>query len=143
MIGRQLDDKVSVSSQITPADIPALAEAGIRAVICNRPDIENPLTLSAERLADAAEAAGIGFTNVPLAHGMLTLDIIAAHRDAIDAADGPVLAYCASGTRSAYLWAFAMASGDRMSTEDILSALDRAGYPAPGLGQQLDQIRAG
>ena len=141
MTGHSLDDKVSVSPQITPEDIPALAEAGVRAIICNRPDMENPESLSSEHMAKAARAAGLTFADIPLAPGMLSLDIIAAQRDAIDAAQGPVLAYCASGTRSAYLWAFAMASDDRMATDDILSALDRAGYPAPGLGPQLDQVR--
>ena len=142
MIERKLDDKVSVAPQIAPEDVAALQEQGITALICNRPDSEVMPDLSSAALGDAAALAGLSFAHVPLGPGGLTLDAIRAHLDAIDAASGPVLAYCASGTRSAYLWAFAMAMADRMTTDDILEALDRAGYPSPGMGPQLDQVRS-
>lgn len=137
-----LDDKVSVSPQIAAEDLGPLKAAGYTTVICNRPDTEVPEYLSAASLGSEAEAAGLDFATVPLAPGMLSLDLIQAHLAAIDAAPGKVLAYCASGTRSAYLWAFAMAAGQRLDNAMILEALDRAGFPSPGLGPQLDQIRA-
>ena len=142
MMLRALDDKVSVAPQIAADDMDALLSEGIVSVICNRPDMEVPPELSSGVLAEHAKSAGLAFANVPLAPGNLTLDTIREQLAAIDAADGPVLAYCASGTRSAILWAFAMALADRMPTQDILSALERAGYPSPGLAPQLDQVRA-
>jgi sulfide:quinone oxidoreductase len=39
---RKLTDTLSVSPQIAAADLPALHAAGIRAIICNRPDGEGP-----------------------------------------------------------------------------------------------------
>ncbi len=142
MIGHRLDDKVSVSPQISPVDLVQLAAEGVTSIICNRPDAEVGPDLASSLLEAAATDAGLGFCTVPLAPGALTLETIANHLEAIDAAKGQVLAYCASGTRSAFLWAFAMAFSDRMVNEDILAALDRAGYPSPGLIPQLDQVRA-
>lgn len=141
MMLRPLDDKVSVAPQIIDDDLAALKQDGVTSLICNRPDVEVPPDLSAQALSDAAKGHGLSFAHVPLSTGGLTLDTIRAHLEAIDAAPGPVLAYCASGTRSAYLWAFAMALSDRLPNEEILAALDRAGFPAPGLGPQLDQVR--
>ena len=143
MIGTSLDGKVFVAPQITVADIPALIEAGVNTVICNRPDIEGAPDMSSGAMAAAAEAEGLNWVNNPLSPGMLSVEVIDAQREAITASEGPVFAYCASGTRSAYLWAFAIASADAMATKEILEALDRAGYPAPMLGPQLDRVRPG
>lgn len=41
MILRKLTDTLSVSPQIAAADLPALHAAGIRAIVCNRPDGES------------------------------------------------------------------------------------------------------
>ena len=142
MIGTPLDDKVSVAPQISQGDLSDLQQEGVTTLICNRPDAEVGPEMSSSAMQAAAHAAGVAFHDVPLAPGMLTVEVIAAHLGAIDEAPGKVLAYCASGTRSAFLWAFAMALGNRLSNEEILDALDRAGYPNPGLGPQLDQVRA-
>ena len=140
MTGAELVPGQMVAPQITPEDIPALKAAGVVAVICNRPDAEVPPDLSAAALKSACEAAGLSFTDNPLAPGGLTMDAIEAQRVALDAAGGPVLAYCASGTRSAILWAFATAMAGETAIDDILAAMARAGYPMPGLAPQLRSV---
>ena len=37
---RRIDDELSVSPQISADDISAIAQAGYRAIVCNRPDGE-------------------------------------------------------------------------------------------------------
>ncbi|WP_224019988.1 beta-lactamase hydrolase domain-containing protein, partial [Burkholderia vietnamiensis] len=37
---RKLTDTLSVSPQIAATDLPALQAAGVRAIVCNRPDGE-------------------------------------------------------------------------------------------------------
>ena len=37
-----LSDTLSVAGQISPADLPAIARAGFKSLICNRPDGESP-----------------------------------------------------------------------------------------------------
>ena len=138
----RLNDKMSVTPQIMPDDLPEIVSQGFRAVVCNRPDNEVPLDVSSEALKAACEGAGIAFFNNPLAPGGLTPEAVAAQAQVMDAAEGPVLAYCASGTRSAILWAFATAGNGDTNPDDIVKALDEAGYAFPGIAPQLHQFAA-
>ena len=139
---REISETYAVSPQIAPEDMAAIRARGFTTVICNRPDMENPPDLHGAAMKAAAEAAGLRFVENPFAAG-LDLSIIDRQRSAIDAAEGPVLAYCRSGTRSATVWALAEAG--RSSTDDILQATARAGYPMDGMRPQLDALaqRAG
>ena len=135
---RQLSSDYSVSPQIDPSDMPAIASAGFKTVINNRPDSENPPDLQAENIKSAAEAAGLNFVDNPFGSMGLGLEVIERQGDAINASNGPVLAYCRSGTRSATIWAFAKA-GD-LTTDEILAATASAGYALDGLQPQLDAM---
>lgn len=136
----KLDDTTSVAPQITPDTIPDLVAAGITTVICNRPDNEVPPEVSSATLRAACQAAGLGFVDNPLAPGGLTRDAIEAQADALSGANGPVLAYCASGTRSALLWAFASAARGTHAPQEIEAALAGAGYSFPGIARQLQSF---
>jgi protein tyrosine phosphatase (PTP) superfamily phosphohydrolase (DUF442 family) len=59
-----------------------------------------------EEIEAAAQAAGLAYAAVPIA-GLPGPGEIAAVRDAVAAADGPVLAFCRSGMRSIVAWAAA------------------------------------
>ena len=137
-----LDESTAVAPQILPDNIPALVGAGFDTVICNRPDMEVPLEASSEALRAACEAAGLAFYSNPLAPGGLTMEAINSQAEAISSSNGKVLAYCASGTRSALLWAFASAAGGTHNPEDIELALEKGGYPFPGISQQLMSVAA-
>ena len=137
---RPLDEITSATSMIAPEDMEALAREGVTAVICNRRDAEVPPPLQAAAMQAAAEAAGLAFTYNPVAMPNLTLQAVEEQADAIEGADGRVVAYCASGTRSAVLWALARAG--RMETDAILAATAAAGYPLEGLRGQIDALAA-
>ncbi|MCV2876692.1 TIGR01244 family sulfur transferase [Rhodobacteraceae bacterium XHP0102] len=137
---RQITEKIFVSPQITPEDLAQLADVGIATIICNRPDAENPAALQAAALEAAASAAGIDFVYNPMGAAGLSMDMIDEQSDAIEGSTGKVLAYCASGTRSAVLSAFALAG--HMARADILDAIAKAGYPMPQLAAQIDQVAA-
>lgn len=130
---RRIDPAYAVSPQIAPEDVPDIAAAGFRTVVCNRPDAEVPAELSSAALRIAVEAAGLAFVDNPVTHPTMTPERIAAQREAL--AEGPVLAYCASGTRSAILWSLAQA-GHR-TADDIVAATGRAGYDLAGLRPRL------
>jgi uncharacterized protein (TIGR01244 family) len=134
---RELTPRYFVSPQIAAEDMPALAEAGITTVICNRPDEEVPPSHQAATIARAAEAAGLRFEVLPLTHQTMTPDNVARQRAIIAGAEGPVLAYCASGTRSSVIWALGEA-GHR-PVDEILSAARDAGYQLDGLRPTLEQ----
>ena len=132
---RPLTPDFAVSPQIRVEDVAALKEAGFTAVICNRPAIESALAEQPEEIGKAAEEAGLAFTDNPLVSGHLSMDHITAQAEG---SKGKTLAYCASGTRSAILWALAMAG--KMPTDEIIAAMDKAGYPMPQLRGQIDML---
>ena len=138
---RQVTPRYSVSPQIAPEDMEAIRAHGFTAVICNRPDEENPVDHQAAAMAEAAKAAGLAFTAIPLTHQTMTPDNIARQEAAVAASDGPVLAYCASGTRCTVIWALSQAGA--LSSDEILSTAAQAGYDLGGLRPTLDAIAAG
>ena len=86
MTPRALTPRLSVSPQINPEDMSAIARAGFTTVICNRPDAENPPELQAARMREAAEAAGLAFEVLELTHQTMTPTNIARQREMIEGA---------------------------------------------------------
>ncbi|MEM7469736.1 MAG: protein tyrosine phosphatase family protein [Pseudomonadota bacterium] len=130
---RPLSPDFAVSPQITVVDVALLAEAGFTHVICNRPAFESAPEDGPDAIRTAVEAAGMGWTDNPLVANQLTLDHVEAQK-----VPGKVFAYCASGTRSAILWALSQAG--EMETDAIMEALDKAGYPLAGLRPQVEML---
>ena len=124
---RKLDDSISVAGQITPADVAEAAAQGFTFVINNRPDNEQPGQPAAAEIEAAAKAAGLGFRAIPITHAGFSENQVSAMRDALEAAPGPVLAFCRSGTRSTLAWALARARlGDDADT--LQAKAQAAGY---------------
>jgi uncharacterized protein (TIGR01244 family) len=132
---RPLSADFAVSPQLSSADVALLAQAGFTHVICNRPAQESAPGETPDAIRAAVTEAGLAWTDNPLISGQLTLDHIAAQKGAME---GKVLAYCASGTRSAILWALAQAG--EMETDDIIAALENAGYQLGGLRPQIEAL---
>lgn len=102
---RRLDDGMFVDGQIRPEEVPELTAQGITMIVNNRPDGEEAGQPAGAEIEAAAEAAGIAYRSIPISQ--LTPEAIEATRQAFDEADGPILAFCKSGTRSTYVWALA------------------------------------
>ncbi|WP_439155141.1 TIGR01244 family sulfur transferase [Yoonia sp.] len=137
---RQITPNYAVSSQIDPSDISAIAAAGFTTIICNRPDTEVPPSHQSAVMAEAASDAGLTFVEIPVTHQGLNMQMIDAQKQAITDSTGPVLAYCASGTRSSIVWS--LASAGTMPTDDIIAATAAAGYALGGMRSQLDALAA-
>jgi uncharacterized protein (TIGR01244 family) len=135
---RPIAEGYAVSPQIEPADVPAIAAQAFTTVVCNRPDPEVPHELSAAVIRAAVEAAGLRFIDNPMAGGGLTMDHITTQRAALDDADGPVLAYCASGNRSTILWA--LANAGRHPTDALIAAGAKYGYQVPQFRDLIDRL---
>ena len=135
---RPLTPRYSVSPQIAAEDLSAIAEAGFATVICNRPDVEVPPSHRAAAIQVAAEAAGLRFEVLELTHQTMTPANVALQRQMIEESSGPVLAYCASGTRCSVIWALGQAG--TMPVDDVLARTSQAGYALDGLRPTLEQI---
>ncbi|MGB7243002.1 MAG: TIGR01244 family sulfur transferase [Sulfitobacter sp.] len=137
---RQITPHFFAAPQIDPSDMPDLANAGISLIICNRPDAEVPPSHQAAAMEAAATAAGLSFAVQELTHQTMTPDVIAHNRALCATTTGPILAYCASGTRSTIAWALGEA-GHR-STDEIITAARSGGYDLEYLRPTLDAIAA-
>jgi uncharacterized protein (TIGR01244 family) len=138
---RRLTDDYAVSPQIAAADAEALREAGFSTVICNRPDDEVPPGMQADAIRAAVEAAGLKFVDNPITHGAMGPGEVEAQRRTIAEAEGPVLAYCASGTRSTVVWM--LGAAPETAPDALLSAAREHGYQLDMLRPQLDALHKG
>jgi sulfide:quinone oxidoreductase len=127
---------LSVSPQITEADLGALAAQGFRAVINNRPDGEAEDQPESAVLAAAAGRVGLEYRHVPVVSGKITDDDVAAFAEALDEVKGPVLAFCRTGTRSTTLWALAEAR--HLDPAAILATAADAGYDLAAFKPRLE-----
>lgn len=132
---KQVMEGVWVAGQLQADDFQHAAELGIRTVINNRPDGEALDQLSHAQAQEAARAAGLAYHYLPIVNGGLSVESVEAMRALMAEAEGPVLAYCRSGTRSTFLWAFA--SADALPSETIVEAAASAGYDLSGIAPQL------
>jgi uncharacterized protein (TIGR01244 family) len=135
---RPLTDTYAVSPQIEPGDLPAIKAAGYTTVIDNRPDGEIPPHLHTTVMAQAARDLGLTFVVNHIVGGAMTLQNVAEQGAAIAAADGPVLAYCASGNRSSQVWALAHAG--KRPTDELIGLPARFGYQLEGLRGQIEAL---
>jgi len=136
---RTLNESVAVAPQIVPADVPVIKQAGFVAIVNNRPDGEEPGQPTGDSIREAAEAAGLAYTAIPVTPAGIGHAELDAMVQALTAADGPVLAYCRSGTRSCNLWALAAAKQGR-NPNLLLAQAEDAGYDLRGIRPMLDAL---
>lgn len=100
---RRLNDDFSVAGQIGPEHVEAIANAGFKSLIGNRPDSEDGAVPHLQ-IAEAARAAGLEWRFIPVVSGAITPEDVAEMGSALAELPRPVLAYCRSGGRCANLY---------------------------------------
>ena len=133
---RTIDETLSVAPQMLPEDVAALAAQGFTALVCNRPDGEEPGQPTLGAMRDAAQAAGLAFHHIPVAGGLFPPAAVAAFGAIRRGTAGKVLAYCRTGTRAATLDALANIHG--LTAAERIARAQAAGYDLSGLAGQLD-----
>ncbi|MBV0934335.1 bifunctional protein tyrosine phosphatase family protein/NAD(P)/FAD-dependent oxidoreductase [Marinobacterium weihaiense] len=133
----QLTPFLSVSPQITAADVGLAATLGFKAIICNRPDNESQEQPDSNAIREAAERHGLEWHYLPVVSGKISDADVAEFRALLNRLHGPVLAFCRTGTRCSTLWA--LAEAPRLDVDAILKATAAAGYD---LSAQRDRIAA-
>lgn len=123
---RKVAQDFYVAPQLQPEDFAAARALGIRTIINNRPDGEAPDQLSDAQARAQAEAAGLSYAFVPVVSGNFRPESIEAFAAVRAQNPGPYLAYCRSGTRSCYLWAFTAVRAQPV--HEVLEAAAAAGY---------------
>ncbi len=137
---RKLTDKIYVAPQIGVADVGEAAALGVTLIINNRPEDESADQTPGADVEAAANAAGLAYVAIPVTHAGFAEWQVTAMADALDKAEGKVLAYCRSGTRSTLLWALARASrGDHPAVLSEQAA--DAGYDLSPVTAMMDMVR--
>ncbi|WP_435203363.1 TIGR01244 family sulfur transferase [Qipengyuania sp. 902] len=132
-----VSETFAVSPQLEPRDMGGLADAGFDAVICNRPDGEDPGQPTVASIREAAEAAGLAFHHIPVSGGEFPPVAIEAFAKVREEADGKVLAFCRTGTRSITL--DALANAEHESAAERIERAKRAGYDLSGVRKRLGE----
>ncbi len=136
MTAKPITPALFVSEQILPQDIAAFAEAGFKAVICNRPDGEGADQPSFAEIEAAAEAAGMTAAYLPIVAGKVGDADALAFGALMDNLPKPILAFCRTGTRSATLWSLSEGGRGR-PLPDIITATKAAGYDMAGVVRRI------
>jgi len=130
----ELAPGLSAAGKLDRSDIEALAGAGVRTIINNRPDGEDPGQLPAADARRVAEGHGIAYHHIPVTAASLSRADVDAFVAALRNGQAPVVAHCRSGTRSALLWALSRmrerAEPLALIAEAARHGIDIAGLPA-------------
>ena len=133
---KMIDATLAVAAQMQPEELAALADQGFAAVICNRPDCEDPEQPAIEAMRRAAQEAGLAFHHIPVAGGVYPPAAVAAFGAIRRGTPGKVLAYCRTGTRAATLDALANVHG--LGVAERLSRASAAGYDLAALADRMN-----
>ena len=124
---KKINDALTVSGQPSVDDITALKNAGVKSIVCNRPNDEEPGQLAYHALEKAAKEQGLAFHFMPVISGQVTRDKGIEFEALIHRLPQPVHAYCRSGTRCTTLWALGQLNQGE-SRAMVLTKAKQAGY---------------
>ena len=126
----------AVTGALAPQDFAEIRAMGFKAVVSNLPDGEHPAYATAAQAAAAAGEAGLAFRHIPTTKfDVFSERVVGGMQAALSEFEGPVLAHCASGLRSAAAWAGAAAR--YQGADRVLAALRRAGFDMAPLRDEL------
>lgn len=135
-----LAEGLTISDQLLPSDVAALAAHGVKTILCNRPDHEEPGQPTSATIAQAAQAHGIAFIAQPVSFSALQPIDGVQFAQHLASAAGPVHAYCRSGRRCVALWA--LANVGTLGTHGVLAHAQNLGEDLRGLAPLLAEIEA-
>ncbi len=138
---RRLNENISVSPQLALEDVAHAAALGMATIVNNRPDGEEPSAPQGDAIAAAAAAAGLNYVAIPIGHSGFSDPQVDAMIAAMEQAEGPILAYCRSGTRSTLLWALASAKQGE-DPDTIARTAAQAGYDVSPIRSLIDMLAA-
>jgi len=132
---KRINDDISVSEQISANDLEQIKAAGFVTIVNNRPDGEVAGQPSSAEIELASKLAGLQYYFIPMGRGGVSPEMIKQTRAVLENADGPVLAFCRTGTRSTTLWA--LSQGGQKPAREIIEAAAGAGYDVSHLAAHL------
>lgn len=103
-LSRSLNDRVSVTGQMTAEKFKSLLDQGFKSVIVNRPDHEQGNTITANELRNIAEQSHVSLIYQPVTSGQITDSDAQEFAKYYNSLPKPILLVCKSGSRSTVLF---------------------------------------
>ena len=131
---QKLDEKFSVSAQLSIDDLDALAATDVEILVCNRPDQEAEDQPSFAEIEAAAKARGMVAIQLAFKPADLTRELVDELGNLI-ATGKKIHGYCRTGNRSTNIWAASQLNQGR-SLAAIASETSPTGFDVSGFLQQ-------
>ncbi|WP_151671570.1 TIGR01244 family sulfur transferase [Nitrincola schmidtii] len=132
---RKITDDLSACAQLTQDDIKALSEQGVKTLICNRPDDEEPEQPSSASLKAYAEELGLQWFYLPVISGQVEDGQGDEFGQILAQAKTPIVAFCRSGARCGMLWA--LSQRKQQDPKALVDQLKVSGYDMPDFFARL------
>jgi len=136
---RKVTDRFAVAPQLSVEDVTEAARLGYRHLVNNRPDgeaLDQPLSGDMEA---AASAAGMTYRHAPF-QGPPSPDAVEILAQILTETEGPVLAFCRSGTRSITTWSIVEAAVGSRDPDAIIALAAGAGYDLAPMKELLQDV---
>ena len=138
---KKLTQNIYVSGQISSNDFAQMRNSGIKAIINNRPDGEEPGQLSAAEAAKLADEHNMDYHYLPMVNGQpLETSLVEDFKSIIDANDVPILTHCRSGMRSTFIWALGQIQAGTITVDDAINSAQAAGIPLSNARPALEAV---
>ena len=135
----KIADYLYVSKQLDERFAKRAALTGIKTVICNRPDGEEPNQPDFETVKGWLEANGIeNVVYMPIVMDGIDDAALTEFQETIAKSPAPILAYCRTGTRSAMMWALNQTKRG-VEVNSVIKAAELAGI---NLEPQRERLNA-
>lgn len=138
----KISDYLYISKQLDERNIKRIAQfEGIKTVICNRPDGEEPGQPDFETVKHWLNEAGIEHVvYLPATMDTITDDtLLQEFQETVAKSPAPILAYCRTGTRSALMWALNQAKRG-VEVNSVIKAADLAGVDLSKARDKLEAV---
>ena len=138
---RSVTNDLMVSPQIGLDAVAEVKALGVTLIINNRPEGESEDQVPGADIEAAAHAAGLEYVAIPITHSGFSQPQVEAMVAALQGAEGKILAYCRSGTRSTLLWALAE-SAQGGDPDSLTNMAAKAGYDLSPVRPLMDMLKA-
>ncbi|MDN5925983.1 MAG: bifunctional protein tyrosine phosphatase family protein/NAD(P)/FAD-dependent oxidoreductase [Hyphomicrobiales bacterium] len=137
MEAKKISEHLSVSKQLSLAEVREAADAGFKSIIVNRPDGEGDDQPTFAEINAEARKTGLEARYIPVAPGKLSDAHVRDFAEALKELPTPVIGYCRTGTRTTTLWALSEAERGGKSVPEILATGKAAGYDLSGVAARI------
>lgn len=140
---KQLHKQIYVAGQINALDFESLTSAGIKTIINNRPDNEEPGQFNSVEAAKLAEQNGITYHYLPMVNGQpMPPTLVADFKTIVESNSEGVLIHCRSGMRSAFIWALGQIPAGNIGVDEAIEKAQAAGIPLGNARAVLESVQA-